>query len=300
MDAAVEKLRCVETATQEIKRGGVGPWSILLMLAVRNWFVSWAFFLPGFILNLVRVITSAITYYIMGQMVSTGAAPHIAEFGLTYGAYIVTGVMFIMVMDATLEAYHEALLRGYWTNQFDLFLQHPGGISALLAGEVVAKYLVAGLNTVIYFLVAIWLFKIPVVTPNVADTLVILIVSMLSLTGLGLAGASTFSLLNAKRHEPNPVVLILGFLVVLVSGVYFPPSILPGWMQGLSDWLPQTHALRAARLCLSGKASLGDPLIMSHLTFLLKFAAVTLPLGLLLFLKGIKKAQRDGSLTRWS
>lgn len=40
--------------------------------------------------------------------------------------------------------------------------------------------------------------------------------------------------------------------------------------------------------------------VAHDVTFLLKFTAVALPIGALLFAVGMRKAQRDGALTRWS
>jgi len=281
-------------------RGVVGQWITLVLLAVRNWFVSWTFFLPSFIVSLIGMVTGGAIFYLMGQVVAKGAQPHIAEYGLSYGSYIITGVMFTMIMDATLSAYHEAFLRGYWTNQFDVYLSHPGGVSALLTGEVLAKYLVASVNTIIYFLVAVWLFGVSVELSNLFDTFIILVLAVASLTGPGLAGASTFSLFNAKKEEANPVQLLATFGSTLLSGIYFPPSVLPGWLQAVGQWLPQTHILHAARLCLSGKASLGDPVIAGDISYLIKFSLVTLPIGVLLFAAGIRASQKEGSLTRWT
>ncbi|MGH9824652.1 MAG: ABC transporter permease [Blastocatellia bacterium] len=300
MQAAAGKILRESSASVEQARAETIRWASLVALSIRNWFISWTFFLPSFLINIVGLVASAAIFYFMGQVVAKGAEQHIAEYHLSYGSYIITGVMFTMVMDATLGTYHEAFLRAYWTNQFDVYLQHPGGVSALLTGEVIAKYGVAAINTVIYFLVAITLFRVPIHVNNLFDTFVVLVLSVLSLTGLGLMGASTFSLMNAKREETNPVKLIVGFGVTVLSGVYFPPDVLPQWLQKIGWWLPQTHALRAARLCVSGNASLGSPSLGGDITFLMLFAVFTLPIGVILFAAGIKKAQTEGSLTRWS
>ena len=289
-----------QAAVQELKRGSVGTWLSLVAFTMRNWFFGWTFFLPDFVLNLAGMFTSAAIFFLMGQLVAKGAEAQVAPYGLSYGSYIITGVMFNMVMSTTLSAYHESCLRGYWATQFDTYLQHPGDVSALLAGDVLARYVLVGLNTLIYFVVAVWLFGITAVVANLLDVLAILVLGVVALTGLGLAGASTFTLLNAKRWGSNPVDWLVGFEVTLLSGVYFPPSVLPAWLQRFSEWLPQTHALRAARLCLSGRATLRDASIAQEIIFLLLFAVVTLPIGAALFAAGMRKAQRDGSLTRWS
>ena len=88
--------------------------------------------------------------------------------------------------------------------------------------------------------------------------------------------------------------------MTLAAGVYFPPTVLPEWLQAIGGWLPQTHALHAARLCLSGQATLATPEVAASAAFLLKFGLATLPGGILLYAVGMRKAQRDGSLSRWS
>lgn len=287
-------------AITQLKRHGVGNWLTLVGLVVRNWFASWMFFLPNFVLSLIGIFASAVVFYVMGQLVGPGVEGHVEPYGLGYGAYIITGVMFSLLMQATMRGYHEASLDGYWKMEFDMYAQHPGGVSAYLFGSVLSKYLMAVMTTLIYFAVGVWGFGVPVAVRNLPALLLVLTLAVVSLTGLGLAGASTFSLLNVKARGTNPVELIFNFLVTILAGVYFPPTVLPAWLQSIAEWLPQTHALRSMRLVLGGKATLLDPAVVADLTYLAWFAAVTLPLGALLFAAGMRKALRDGNLTRWS
>jgi hypothetical protein len=46
--------------------------------------------------------------------------------------------------------------------------------------------------------------------------------------------------------------------------------------------------------------TLSDPRVLADLRFLLLFGIVTLPVGVAAFAVGMRKAQRDGSLSRWS
>jgi ABC-type multidrug transport system permease subunit len=284
----------------ELKRKGVSQWLFLVGFSLKNAYFGWAFFLPSFVLLLIQMFTAAAIFYVMGQLVAPGATPEVDAYGMSYGTYIVTGVMFNLVLTTTLSAYHEAWLNGYWATQFDTYLQHPGGVSAYLAGSVLFSYLMAAINTVAYVLVGVAIFGVSVDVPHLPMVLVILVAGVFSLTGLGLLGASTFSLLGARNWGQNPVEWLVGFGVALLAGVYFPPSALPAWLQPLSEWLPQTHAIRAARLALNGQSGLDSPALWGDLAFLLVFGAVSLPLGVLAFAAGLRKVQRDGSLTRWS
>lgn len=275
-------------------------WLSLFGFVLRNWFVSWTFFLPSFVLNLVGILGAAVLFYLSGEAVQQGVAAELAGTGLSYGGYLITGVMLNLLLATSLTAYHKACLRGYWNMEFDVYLQHPGGVWALLAGEVAAGYILALINTAVYLVVGVSWFDIPMAPGNLPGVALIVVLGILAVSGLGLAGASTFALLDAKREGPNPVELVVGFLATLVAGVYFPPSVLPAWLERVGEALPHTHALRAARLCLTGEAALADPRILAELRFLLLFAAVSLPVGISLFALGMRKAQREGSLTRWS
>lgn len=281
-----------------LKRSGVGHWLVMVIFSVRNSFISWMFFLVGFILGLIEMFTSATLFFLMGQFVAAGAEAHLTQYSLTYGAYILTGVMFNLVMDRTLRDYHNACAIGCGSNQ--LFMTYPGGFSAFLTGTVVSSYLRVALHTTIYLLVGRWLFNISIVVNNLPAVSIVLILAVVALTGLGLMAASTFSLLNARQWGKEPVSWLVGFGVTLLSGVYFPPTVLPVWLQQAGAWLPQTHALHAARLCLSGQAGLGDAVVVGEIFLLLKFTAVTLPVGLLLFAAGVRKMKQEGKTTRWS
>ncbi len=286
-------------ANQELKRGGVGPWLGLVLSAIHNEFANWTFFLSSFVVSIVGMFTSAIIYYMMARLVAPGV-PTVQQSGMDYGAYIITGVALNMLMSRTLNTYYLACLNGYWGARTDVYLQHPGGISAMLVGTVIESYCESCLYTLVYFLVGVGFFGVPVRVQNLPGVVLTILLAVLALTGLGLAGASTFTLLSVKSGASNPVDLVFGFAATLLSGIYFPPTVLPEWLQRIGWWLPQTHALHAARLLLSGRASLSNLLVREDLLFLLGFTAITLPIGVLLFAMGMRKAQKEGSLTRWA
>ena len=276
-------------------------WLGLATTAARNWFWGWTFFLPEFGLGLFSMFTGALTFYLMGSLVARGADPYLAESGLSYGAYIITGVMFHRLFGLALRGFHQCLLTGYWANQVNTYMLYPGGVSAWLCGDLVARFVVYGVvETAIYFAVGVLVFGVPIAVANLPPLMAIVLLGILAVAGLGLAGASTFNLLNAKNWGANPVDWAVGFAVTLLSDVYFPPSALPAWLQPVAEWLPQTHALRAARLVLTGQAGLADPSVLADLTWLALFALVALPIGAYLFAAGMHKALREGTLTRWS
>ncbi len=98
-----------------------------------------------------------------------------------------------------------------------------------------------------------------------------------------------------KRGER--IITLAGYVVVLLSGVLFPISVLPDWVRALGELVPLTHALDGMRLALLqgyGFQDLG--MVFLKLTV---FAAVLLPAGMGLFNAAVRIAKRTGSLVEY-
>lgn len=110
------------------------------------------------------------------------------------------------------------------------------------------------------------------------------------------------------------VVLIVGSLafmgmglMLLVSGIYYPVSVLPKWLQPFSVLSPATYALSACRelLGVNNPASTPDRLVgaslasaLPELGVLLLMVAILIPLGLLVFNRAEHWAKQTGKLIR--
>ena len=104
-------------------------------------------------------------------------------------------------------------------------------------------------------------------------------VGTLAFTGLGIASAC-FPLLWTEKGLQ--MAYIAEALVLLVSGVYYPTMVLPGWLQPLSVVSPATYVVEGMRRALLDGADLGWlwPLVWPALLI----GALSIPLGLRLFL----------------
>jgi ABC-2 type transport system permease protein len=85
-------------------------------------------------------------------------------------------------------------------------------------------------------------------------------------------------------------------MLLVVSGVYYPVSVLPGWMQALSVISPATYALEGIRKAVLEGAS--PSAVWDDIWPLLLIGAVAIPLGLEVFRRGEIYAKRHGRLKR--
>jgi ABC-2 type transport system permease protein len=124
-------------------------------------------------------------------------------------------------------------------------------------------------------------------------TLLVILIAIPSVYGLGFAFAS----LVITLKEANAFVFLVRGIVMIFCGITFPISILPGWMQPIAAWLPQTyiiHAFRSASLSGAGFAA-----IAGDLKVLALFGLFWLTVGFLVFNWMERRARRTGAIGQY-
>ncbi len=159
---------------------------------------------------------------------------------------------------------------------------------------VCAYAIVYGLVRTLIVLVAIALFfHLPLAQADLPGALLVLAASSVPFIGLGLFGA-IMPMLSAERGAQ--ATQVIQGVILLVSGIYYPISVLPHWLQAVSWLSPATYTLNAVRdaaLRGAGVASL-LPTVLG----LLAAGALLVPAGLYAFSIAERYALRAGKLKR--
>ena len=123
--------------------------------------------------------------------------------------------------------------------------------------------------------------------------LLLLAVASVSFVGIGMVTA-VLPLISPEKGAQ------LGFIaqgmLLVVSGVYYPVDVMPGWMQWLATVSPATYALEGIRAAVLDGAGIGD--VWGDLWPLMLMGVVAIPLGLVVFRAGERYAKRHGKLKR--
>jgi ABC-2 type transport system permease protein len=136
-------------------------------------------------------------------------------------------------------------------------------------------------------------FSVDLSNANLAGAAVILLVGSVSFLGFGIM-AAVLPLLFPERGEE--MTFVISSILLLVSGVYYPISVLPDWMEPLATVSPATYVLEGMRAALlegAPTAALGPWLIPTVILGIL-----TLPIGIAIFGWGERYAKRTGRLKR--
>src|SRR6266545_3184288 len=149
------------------------------------------------------------------------------------------------------------------------------------------------IRAVLLFGVVALFFDLSLPNADYIAALVVLIIASVSFIGVGMMTA-VLPLISPEKGTQ------LGFiaqgLLLVVSGVYYPVSVLPEWMQVIAKISPATYALDAARKSILHGASLSS--LWGDIWPLMIIGVVAVPLGLEVFRRGERHAKRHGKLKR--
>jgi ABC-2 type transport system permease protein len=148
-------------------------------------------------------------------------------------------------------------------------------------------------RTLVVLIASSWFFNLNLHGANIPGALIILASACFPMLGLGLVVA-VLPLLSAEKGE-QAAHIILG-LILLVSGVYYPISALPTWIQPFGYISPVTYTLDGVRNALLKATPTMSLLPLAGYLILAGF--VLIPVGYAIFLQGEKYAKRNGLLKR--
>jgi ABC-2 type transport system permease protein len=180
-----------------------------------------------------------------------------------------------------------------WEGTIEYTFMAPLSRPMYLLGTGVFAVIYGTVRAILLFGVVALFFDLEMPEANFVAALVLLAIASISFTGIGMMTA-VLPLISPEKGAQ------LGFvaqgMLLVVSGVYYPTSVLPEWMQWISVISPATYALdgiRDAILLGDGVTAMGD-----EIWPLLVIGAVAVPLGLTIFRLGERHAKQHGKLKR--
>lgn len=180
-----------------------------------------------------------------------------------------------------------------WEGTIEYTLMAPIRRITHMAGQTLWAVIYSMLSTAVILVVTVLIFHIDLSEANLLGGTVMMLAGSLSFIGVGVMG-SVLPLLFPERGSQMTHVIIA--VLLLVSGVYYPVDVLPGFLQKLAIYSPATYVLDGTRKALLE----GTPTIQLWPsiwpTLLMGLAAI--PLGLWVFGLAERYAKRTGKLHR--
>jgi ABC-2 type transport system permease protein len=180
-----------------------------------------------------------------------------------------------------------------WEGTIEYTFMAPLSRSVHLIGMGLFAVAYGVVRATLLFGVVAAFFGLHMPNADFGTALVLLAIASVSFIGIGMMTA-VLPLISPEKGTQ------LGFiaqgLMLVVSGVYYPVSVLPEWMQWIAKVSPATYALRGIRHAILNGAGVGA--VWRDIWPLILIGAVSIPLGLWVFRRGELYAKRHGKLKR--
>ncbi len=255
----------------------------------RNWYLIKRYFwweLAFFIWSLANTLSIV---YIAKGVNATGGSIDVNRATTT----LLIGAVIWSYLGIVFEFMTETVAWERWEGTIEYTFMAPLRRSVHLFGVGVFAVIYGVFRSAVLFTVVAFFFGLHMPDANFVAAIAVLTVASASFIGVGTM-TSVLPLISPEKGAQ------LGFVaqgtLLVISGVYYPVSVLPQWMQWLSTISPATYALRGIRRALLDGAGLGA--VWQDIWPLLIIGTVAMPLGLWVFRRGEVYAKRHGKLKR--
>ena len=256
-----------------------------LYLVRRYWHLELAF--------LIFNVASAMSVLYIGeaQMQANGGGTREGQFDLVL--YLGIGTVVWAYLRAVFSNVGEMVAWERWEGTIEYTMMAPISRLAHMLGVSLFSIIYGLARSALLLGVLSLFFSVDLSNANLGGAAVILLVGSVSFLGFGIM-AAVLPLLFPERGEE--MTFVISSILLLVSGVYYPISVLPDWMEPLATFSPATYVLEGMRAALLEGApttALGPSILP-----ILILGALTLPLGIAIFGWGERYAKRTGRLKR--
>ena len=260
----------------------------------RNWFLTkryWAWELVWITYNVVNAL--AVTF-IAGSAESVVPGLHFtAEQYNTFVLYLTIGTAIWSYVSVVFDNVTETVTIERWEGTIEYTFMAPISRLTHMLGTCLFALVHGFVLTVVQIIVMSFFFHLDLTHANWGAAMVVLVIGSVSLIGLGTVSA-VLPLLFTERGAQ--MAYIIRAVLLLVSGVYYPISLLPGWLQPLSRISPATYLLEGLRASI--QRGLGTGALLGDIWPLVICGIVSVPLGQFIFAQAERYAKRTGRLKR--
>ena len=215
----------------------------------------------------------------------------VAHAGFNFLSALLGAVLMWDFLTRVMQGVTMAFFEDVWSRNFLNFFATPLRTAEYVAGLVITGICTSLLGLVVMLILAWAVFGLSFLSLGIV-LLPFLMVLFLTGIALGVTGAGI-----VLRLGPASEWLIwpIPTLVAPFAGVFYPISVLPGWMQAVSRMLPPAYVFEAMRAVVAGKPAPWDRLAIGG-----GLAVAYVALAWLFFAAVYRYAIRTGLIARYS
>ncbi len=209
--------------------------------------------------------------------------------------YLMIGTAVWSYLSVTFEGVTDLITIERWEGTIEHTFMAPISRFTHLLGSCWYAIAHGMLFTFVQLIIVSLFFHLDLSHANYLTAVFMLLIGSISFVGFGI-GAAVLPLLFTERG--SQMSYIVRAILLLVSGVYYPIGVLPGWMQPLARISPATYVLQGLRAGLLRNQVIWSGEIWSYTWPLIVTGLVSVPLGVYIFKIAERYAKRTGRLKR--
>lgn len=207
--------------------------------------------------------------------------------------YLLIGAILWSYLSMLFDILSETVSWERWEGTIEYTFMSPASRATHLLGMSIYAVIYGIVRAAVMLGVISLFFDLSLHNANFVAAVIILGICSVSLVGFGMC-AAVMPLLSPEKGQQ--VAMIFSSVLLLISGIYYPITVLPGWMQALAKVSPVYYALEGIRDALLNGTGLFD--LWHDIWPLLIMGVILIPLGIFIFQQGEHYAKKTGRLKR--
>lgn len=215
----------------------------------RDLLVAWSYRV-AFFADALNLVAQVVVFSFVARMVNPATLPQFGGRPTDYMAFVTVGIALTAFLQLGLGRMSSAIRGEQLIGTLESLLVSPIRPAVLLFGCVAYDLVYIPIRTAIFLVSIAAVFGFGLHASGAGEAAVIVLLFMPLVWGLGIASAAGVLTFRRGSGLVGPVA----FGLTLLSGAYFPLSLLPGWLRAIARVNPIAIALDGAREALLGGA----------------------------------------------
>lgn len=255
----------------------------------RDFLVAWSYRM-SFVSDIANLVGQIAVFYFVGLMVDPGVLPTYGGSEVTYLEFAAVGIAVGVLVQFALDRVATALRGEQLMGTIESVLATPTTPATIQIGAVAFDLIYVPLRTFVFLLGVTLAFGLHFSAAGLLPAAIVVAAFIPFVWGLGVATAGF--LLTFRRGSS---FVGLGFVALgLLSGVYFPLDLLPGWLTTIAELNPVAIAIESMRDSLLGGESVRAAL--TNAAIVAPWSAASLAFGVGIFRLALLRERRQGTL----
>jgi ABC-2 type transport system permease protein len=258
----------------------------------RDFLTAWSYRM-AFFSDIVNLIGQGLLFYFVGLMVDESKLPSYGGEHVSYLQFAAVGMALSVFVQFGLQRVAAAVRAEQLMGTLESLLTSPTATPTIQVGSVAFDLVYLPLRLVLFLVSLTIAFGLAFEPGGILPAAVVLFAFLPFVWGLGVASAAM--MLTFRRGGGLIGIGVVG--LGLISGAYFPVTLLPGWLEATAAANPIALAIDGMRDALLGGA--GWSAVAPALAVLAPLSVVSLALGVTAFRLALRRERRVGTVGQY-